>query len=109
METAPTVGSITTSEYDKKQFAIRSWDFNLNDKTFCRLFPNLVEVCMYVYVCMCMYVCVCVCVYVCVCMCICVCMCMYVCVCVCMCMYVCVCVFMCMHVYVYVCFITVIT
>lgn len=43
VETAPTVGSINTSEYDKKQFAIRSWDFNLNDKTFCRLFPNLVE------------------------------------------------------------------
>jgi len=42
LEKSPTLGSIETSEYDKRQFAIKSHEFNLKDKIFCDLFPDLV-------------------------------------------------------------------
>lgn len=43
METSPTLGSIDTSEFQKRQFALRSGPFNLQDKIFCELFPDMVE------------------------------------------------------------------
>ncbi|KXJ07560.1 ubiquitin-conjugating enzyme E2 J2 [Exaiptasia diaphana] len=42
-ETAPTLGSVETSEYQKRQFAYASGPFNLQDRIFCELFPNIVE------------------------------------------------------------------
>jgi len=42
LEKNPTLGSIETSEYDKRQFAIKSHEFNLKDKIYCDLFPDLV-------------------------------------------------------------------
>jgi len=42
LEKSPTLGSIETSEYDKRQYAIKSHEFNLKDKIFCDLFPDLV-------------------------------------------------------------------
>ncbi|XP_031575465.1 ubiquitin-conjugating enzyme E2 J2-like [Actinia tenebrosa] len=42
-ETAPTLGSIETSDFQKRQFAYASGAFNLQDRTFCELFPNIVE------------------------------------------------------------------
>jgi len=44
LEKNPTFGSIETPDYKKKQLAKQSWSFNLNDKTFCELFPDVVEV-----------------------------------------------------------------
>lgn len=43
LETSPTLGSIETPEYEKRQQAYRSLTFNLNDPLFKELFPNLVE------------------------------------------------------------------
>lgn len=43
VETSPTLGSIDTSDYQKRQLALRSGPFNLKDKTFCELFPDTVE------------------------------------------------------------------
>lgn len=43
VETSPTLGSIETSEFQKRQLALRSGPFNLKDKTFCELFPEIVE------------------------------------------------------------------
>ena len=40
LEKNPTMGSIETPDYKKKQLAKQSWSFNLNDKTFCKLFPE---------------------------------------------------------------------
>ena len=40
LEKSPTLGSIETSESDKRHFAIRSHEFNLKNKTFCELFPE---------------------------------------------------------------------
>lgn len=44
VETAPTVGSVTTSDETKRRLAIQSWYFNLNDSTFCKMFPELAKV-----------------------------------------------------------------
>lgn len=43
VEKNPTLGSIETSDYEKRQFAARSLEFNLGDPIFCDLFPELVE------------------------------------------------------------------
>lgn len=42
VETAPTLGSIETTNYQKKKFARQSLDFNAKDATFSKLFPDLV-------------------------------------------------------------------
>uniref|UniRef100_A0A023FAJ1 Ubiquitin-conjugating enzyme E2 J2 n=2 Tax=Triatoma infestans TaxID=30076 RepID=A0A023FAJ1_TRIIF len=44
LEHSPTLGSIETSESEKKQLAFRSLSFNLNDPQFCEQFPGLVDV-----------------------------------------------------------------
>lgn len=36
------MGSIETTDYDKRQFAFQSLEFNLRDKQFCDLFPEVV-------------------------------------------------------------------
>lgn len=38
------MGSINTSDYEKKQLAAQSLEYNLKDKMFCELFPETVEV-----------------------------------------------------------------
>jgi len=43
VETTPTLGSIESSEAQKRNFAKISLDFNVKDVTFCKLFPELVE------------------------------------------------------------------
>jgi len=43
VETTPTLGSIESSESQKRNFAKISLDFNVKDATFCKLFPELVE------------------------------------------------------------------
>ena len=43
LENNPTMGSIETSEYEKKVLAKQSADFNLNNKVFLELFPDIVE------------------------------------------------------------------
>ncbi|KAK9305550.1 hypothetical protein QLX08_003349 [Tetragonisca angustula] len=43
IENSPTMGSINTSDYEKKQFAAQSLEYNLKDKMFCDLFPETVE------------------------------------------------------------------
>ncbi|CAH3107996.1 unnamed protein product [Porites lobata] len=43
VETSPTLGSIDTSEFQKRQLATMSGPFNLKDKIFCELFPDIVE------------------------------------------------------------------
>jgi ubiquitin-conjugating enzyme E2 J2 len=43
VETGPTLGSIETSELQKKKFAIKSLDFNVRDSMFCKLFPEYVD------------------------------------------------------------------
>lgn len=43
LETAPTLGSIETTEYQKRQYAVNSLEVNLKDKTFCELFPSIKE------------------------------------------------------------------
>ncbi|GFG30810.1 hypothetical protein Cfor_10872 [Coptotermes formosanus] len=42
IEKSPTLGSIESSEYEKRQLAGQSLDFNLQDKVFCELFPDMV-------------------------------------------------------------------
>jgi Ubiquitin-protein ligase len=44
VERSPTLGSIEMSDYERRQLAARSLRFNLNDKNFCELFPDLVQV-----------------------------------------------------------------
>ena len=44
VETSPTVGSVRSSDEEKKQLAINSWTFNLEDHVFNKLFPELVMV-----------------------------------------------------------------
>ncbi|XP_053989113.1 ubiquitin-conjugating enzyme E2 J2-like [Hylaeus anthracinus] len=44
VEKSPTLGSINTTDYEKKQLAIQSLEYNLKDKMFCDLFPETVEV-----------------------------------------------------------------
>ncbi|GAB6019819.1 hypothetical protein CHUAL_001360 [Chamberlinius hualienensis] len=43
LEKNPTLGSIETSDYEKNQFAWNSLDFNLKDKIFRELFPDVVK------------------------------------------------------------------
>ncbi|XP_076031535.1 ubiquitin-conjugating enzyme E2 J2-like [Oratosquilla oratoria] len=43
LEKSPTFGSIETGDYEKQQLAQQSWNFNLKDRTFCDLFPDIVE------------------------------------------------------------------
>ena len=43
VETAPTLGSIETTTEMKRKLAHQSLDFNVRDKLFCKLFPDLVE------------------------------------------------------------------
>lgn len=43
LEKSPTLGSIDTTDFDKRQLAYRSLDFNLNSNVFCELFPEIVE------------------------------------------------------------------
>jgi len=44
VETAPTLGSVETTESQKRRLAMTSLDFNVKDSTFCKLFPDLVEI-----------------------------------------------------------------
>ncbi|XP_075405806.1 ubiquitin-conjugating enzyme E2 J2 isoform X2 [Tenrec ecaudatus] len=44
VEKGPTLGSIETSDFTKRQLAVQSLVFNLKDKVFCELFPDVVEV-----------------------------------------------------------------
>ncbi|XP_043288626.1 ubiquitin-conjugating enzyme E2 J2-like [Venturia canescens] len=43
IEKSPTLGSINTTDWEKRQWALQSLDFNLKDKMFCELFPETVE------------------------------------------------------------------
>ncbi|XP_023238367.1 ubiquitin-conjugating enzyme E2 J2-like isoform X2 [Centruroides sculpturatus] len=43
VEKNPTLGSIETSDFEKRQLALQSLDFNLKDPTFCEMFPEVVE------------------------------------------------------------------
>jgi len=45
LERSPTLGSIETSDWDKRQFASRSLEFNLNSRVFSELFPDMVKEC----------------------------------------------------------------
>lgn len=47
MEKTPTLGSINTTDNEKKQLAMQSLEYNLKDKLFCELFPETVEVLLY--------------------------------------------------------------
>lgn len=42
-DSAPTLGSIETSDSHKRRLARQSLAFNVNDASFCRLFPELVK------------------------------------------------------------------
>lgn len=43
IEKSPTLGSINTTDYEKRQLAAQSLECNLKDKMFCELFPETVE------------------------------------------------------------------
>ncbi|XP_033641864.1 ubiquitin-conjugating enzyme E2 J2-like [Asterias rubens] len=43
VEKNPTLGSIETSDYTKRQLSVQSGPFNLNNQTFCELFPDIAE------------------------------------------------------------------
>lgn len=43
LEKSPTLGSIETSDHTKRQLSAQSGPFNLNNATFCELFPDLVK------------------------------------------------------------------
>ncbi|CAH1117754.1 unnamed protein product [Phaedon cochleariae] len=43
LEKSPTLGSIETTDFDKRQFAYQSLEFNLKDRQFSDLFPETVE------------------------------------------------------------------
>jgi len=45
LEKSPTLGSIETTDQEKKSLAIKSIEFNLKDKIVTELFPETVEVC----------------------------------------------------------------
>lgn len=45
LEASPTLGSIESSLFTKRQFAAKSHEFNLKDRVFCEMFPDLVEAC----------------------------------------------------------------
>jgi hypothetical protein len=42
-ETTKTLDTIESSEAQKRDFAKNSWNWNVKDATFCRLFPKLVR------------------------------------------------------------------
>ncbi|XP_015123016.1 ubiquitin-conjugating enzyme E2 J2 isoform X1 [Diachasma alloeum] len=42
IEKSPTLGSINTTDWEKRQYAHQSLEFNLRDKMFCELFPDTV-------------------------------------------------------------------
>lgn len=42
IEKSPTLGSIDTPDYEKRQLAMQSLEYNLRDKMFCELFPETV-------------------------------------------------------------------
>ncbi|XP_063983572.1 ubiquitin-conjugating enzyme E2 J2 [Diachasmimorpha longicaudata] len=42
IEKSPTLGSINTTDWEKRQYASQSLEFNLRDKIFCELFPDTV-------------------------------------------------------------------
>ncbi|EEC16655.1 ubiquitin-conjugating enzyme, putative [Ixodes scapularis] len=44
VEKNPTLGSIDTTDREKRQLARESLEFNLKDQVFCELFPELVDV-----------------------------------------------------------------
>lgn len=43
IEKSPTLGSIETSDYEKKQLAFQSLEYNIRNKVFCELFPETVN------------------------------------------------------------------
>ena len=43
LEKSPTLGSIETSDADKRSLAAQSHEFNLKSNTFCELFPDQAE------------------------------------------------------------------
>ncbi|KAJ8021403.1 Ubiquitin-conjugating enzyme E2 J2 [Holothuria leucospilota] len=43
VEKNPTLGSIDTSDYTKRQLAVNSWEFNLKNQNFVELFPDIAE------------------------------------------------------------------
>uniref|UniRef100_A0A1B6C965 Ubiquitin-conjugating enzyme E2 J2 n=1 Tax=Clastoptera arizonana TaxID=38151 RepID=A0A1B6C965_9HEMI len=43
LEKSPTLGSIETSDYERRQLAHQSLVYNIKDRHFCELFPDLVE------------------------------------------------------------------
>jgi len=43
LEKLPTLGSIETTDYQKRQLASTSLSYNIQDKTFCELFPDITE------------------------------------------------------------------
>lgn len=45
LEKSPTLGSIETSDWEKKQLSAKSFEFNLKNRTFCELFPELKTKC----------------------------------------------------------------
>jgi len=45
LEKSPTLGSVETSDWEKKQLAAKSFEFNLKNRTFCELFPELKTKC----------------------------------------------------------------
>jgi ubiquitin-conjugating enzyme E2 J2 len=44
IETAPTLGSVETSTSQKQKLSRQSLDYNMRDPTFCRLFPEYVDI-----------------------------------------------------------------
>ncbi|XP_035727826.1 ubiquitin-conjugating enzyme E2 J2-like isoform X2 [Vespa mandarinia] len=44
IEKSPTFGSINTTDYEKRELAMQSLEYNLRDKMFCELFPETVEI-----------------------------------------------------------------
>jgi hypothetical protein len=45
LESSPTVGSVETSDSEKRTLAKKSREYNLKSKLFCDMFPELAEVC----------------------------------------------------------------
>ncbi|KAL3862411.1 hypothetical protein ACJMK2_008378 [Sinanodonta woodiana] len=43
LEKSPTLGSLETSDLTKRQLSAQSLQFNMGDKVFCELFPDVVE------------------------------------------------------------------
>lgn len=44
LEKSPTFGSIESPDPEKQALAVKSWQFNLDNKIFCELFPDAVQV-----------------------------------------------------------------